>query len=241
MTIPILFIPKTRFKKFLIIEKKYSCRKEIVPIGCDCHPAFTLKKLNIRNKSLPFDWLNTDSIKGLQFISENLKNDFSGFLDSLYRNHRGQIVSEKYPYAEFLHEKKLIEQQSDRDKFIRRIDRLKRLLDNEIYYLYNVKSDSLKSQTEVDSFYQSVIDFTSLLKNNQVLCIYIRYDESLEENESHCKKLLESLSGIKNVKIANYIREKKNEGIWGNKKYYPALYKALGIKIRLSFPRIYIK
>lgn len=172
-------MPKSRFKKFLFIEKNYSCRKEIIPIGCDCHPTYTLQKLYIRTKSLPFDWLNTNSIKGLEFVSENFKNDFIDFLRNLYINDRGHIVSEKYPYAEFMHEKNIIKQKSERDKFIRRIGRIKRLLNNEIYFLYNLTSSSLNSQKEVDSFYKSVIKFTNLLKNNQVLCIYIRYDESL--------------------------------------------------------------
>ncbi|MBK7240512.1 MAG: hypothetical protein IPI00_10090 [Flavobacteriales bacterium] len=110
----------------------------MIPLGCDCHPAYALQKLNIRNKSLPFDWLNTDSIRGLEFVSENLKNDFIDFLSDLYINSRGHIVSEKYPYAEFMHEKNLIVLKSDKDKFLRRIDRLKSLLNNEIYFIYNV-------------------------------------------------------------------------------------------------------
>ena len=214
---------------------------EIIPIGCDCHPAYTLQKLNIRKKSLPFDWLNTDSIKGLKFVSENLKNNFIDFLSKLYINTRGHIVSEKYPYAEFIHEKKLIKKKSDKDKFQRRVDRLKPLLNNEVYFLYNITSNSLKSEKNVDDFYKSAIEFTSQLKNNQILCIYIRYDESLKENESHCKKLLKLLSNSKNIKISNYVREKKKEGIWGNEKYYPKLYQSLGIKINLTFPKIYIK
>ena len=241
MKIPIYYIPKTRFKKFLFIEKKYNCKTEIVPVGCDCHPAYTLQKLNIRKKSLPFDWLNTDSIKGLEFVSENLKNNFKDFLSNLYINTRGHIVSEKYPYSEFMHEKKLIEQKSDKDKFLRRIGRLKQLLNNEIYFLYNITSNSLDSEKNVDDFYKSVIEFNSQLKNNQILCIYIRYDESLKENENHCKKLIKLLSNSKNIKISNYVREKKKEGIWGNEKYYPVLYKSLGIKINLTFPKIYIK
>lgn len=241
MKIPIYYIPKTRFKKFLFVEKKYNCRTEIVPVGCDCHPAYTLQKLNIRKKSLPFDWLNTESIKGLEFVSENLKNNFKYFLSNLYINKRGHIVSKKYPYSEFIHEKKLIEQKSNKEKFLRRIDRLKQLLNNEIYFLHNITSNSLQSEKNVDDFYQSVIEFKSQLKNNQILCIYIRYDESLNENENYCKKLITLLSNFRNIKISNYVREKKKEGIWGNEKYYPALYKSLGIKINLTFPKIYIK
>ena len=225
----------------MFIEKKYKCGKEIIPLGCDCHPSNKKKKLNIRNKSLPFDWLNTESIRGLEFVSENLKNDFIDFLSDLYINSRGHIVSEKYPYAEFMHEKNLIVLKSDKDKFLRRIDRLKSLLNNEIYFIYNVASDSLGSENAVEEFYNSVLEFNAQLKNTQILCIYIRYDESLKENESHCQKLVDSLASFSKINITNYVREKNKEGIWGNEKHYPALFRSLGIKIHLTFPKIYLK
>lgn len=241
MRILIFYIPKTRFKKFLFIEKRYKCRKEIIPIGCDCHPAYTLHELNIRKNSLPFDWLNTNPIKGLKFVSDNLENNFIDFLEKLFKNSKGHIVSEKYPYAEFMHEKKLIECKSERDKYIRRINRFQKLINKEVYFLYNVTSNSLESEKHVKEFYNSVLDFSSQIKKNQLLCIYIRYNENLKENDSYCLMLMELLMDIKNVKIVNYIREKDKEGIWGNKKYYPALYKSLGIKIYLTYPKIYLK
>lgn len=85
------------------------------------------------------------------------------------------------------------------------------------------------------------IDFNSQLNGKQFHCIYIWYDENLKENQNNCEMLLALLGKIKNIKITNYIREKEKEGIWGNEKKYPTLYKALGIKIHLRFPKIYIK
>lgn len=241
MKIPIFYIPKTRFKKFLFVENRYKCKKEIIPIGCDCHPAYTLQKLNIRKQSLPFDWLNTSPIKGIKFVSDNIETNFINFFNNLYKNPRGHIVSEKYPYAEFIHEKDLIMNKSDRDKFIRRIKRFQELLKKETYYLYNVTSNSLESEKHVLEFYNSVLGFMAHLKNNQTLFIYIRYDENLKENDFYCNMLTKLLTKVQNVKIVNYIREKSKEGIWGNEKHYPALYKSLGIKIHLIFPKIYLK
>lgn len=241
MRIPIFYIPKTRFKKFVIVERRYKCNKEIIPLGCDCHPAHTLQKLNIRKTSLPFDWLNNDPIKSLLFVRENIETNFRDFLANLFRNARGHIVSEKYPYAEFMHEKNLVENKSDRDKFIRRIERFQHFLEKEVYFLYNITSESLESEKNVYEFYNSVLEFSSLIRPKQTLCIYIRYDESLNENKIHCDKLLELLKEVKSVQTVNYIRNIKKEGLWGNPKFYLSLYSSLGIKVHLAFPRIYLK
>jgi hypothetical protein len=240
MKIPILYIPKTRFKKYLSVEKTFKSKKPIIPIGCDCHPAYTLQKLHIRQDSLPFDWLNTDPIQGLKYVSNNLATSFDGFISGLYKNKRGHIVANKYPYAEFVHEQNLIESKLDREKFGRRINRLAKLKDKACYYLYTIPSFSLKSETQVLEFYKSVREFASHLKSHQNLCIYIRYDESLNEQKNNCEMLLELLRKTKNVNSSNYIRKKSKQGIWGDKNEYPRLYKSLGIEISLGIPKVKI-
>lgn len=241
MKIPIIYIPKTRFKRFLMIEKRFKLKNEVIPIGCDCHPAYTLQKLNLRKQSLPFDWLNTNPILGLSFVLKNMQTDFSGFLKGLRKNERGYVVSDEYPYAEFMHEKNLIENSLDREKFTRRIDRFQKLKDKDCYYLYNTTSSSLKSERQVIELYKSAVEFVSQINEKQILCIYIRYDENLMENQNNCEMLLELLGKIKNVKAVNYIREKDKEGIWGNENKYPALYKSLGIKLKKTIPKMYVK
>ena len=105
MKIPLIYIPKMRFKKFLNIEKNYKSPSQIIPIGCDCHPAYVLDKLNIRKFSLPFDWLCIDPIRCLWYVADNIESNFEHFIKNLYRNENGYIVSEKYSFAEFMHEK----------------------------------------------------------------------------------------------------------------------------------------
>lgn len=241
MKIPIIYIPKTRFKRFLIIEKRFKSNKEIIPIGCDCHPAYTLQKLNLRKQSLPFDWLNTNPILGLSFVLNNIQTDFSGFLKGLSKNERGHVVSAEYPYAEFMHEKNLIDNSQDREKFTRRIDRFQKLKDKDCYYLYNTTSSSLKSERQVIELYNSTVEFVSQINKKQMLCIYIRYDETLLENQKNCEMLLDLLGKIEKVKAVNYVREKDKEGIWGNENTYPTLYKSLGIKLRKTVPKMYVK
>ena len=241
MKIPLIYIPKTRFKKFIYFEKKYFCNNEIIPIGCDCHPAYTLQKLNIRKRSLPLDWLNTDAVKGLEFVNENIANNFRDFLSGLYKNDRGHVVSKQFPYAEFMHEENLIESETDRAKFKRRIQKFLKLKHERAYYLYNVTSEALTSDKIVMEFYNSAVKFQSNLERKQLLCIYIRYDESYNENYTYCDKLLNSLKNTKKIKATKYLREREKEGIWGNEKKYSKLYRSLGIKIYLTFPKMFIK
>ena len=241
MKITLLYVPKVKIKICLCIERRYKSNREIIPIGSDCHPAYTLQKMNLRKYSLPFDWLLTNSVKGLKLVSDNIKSDFKYFLSDLYENERGRVVSKKYPFTEFYHEKYLIENPDSILKFTRRISRFKKKLDEEVYFLYCVNSNSLKSNSLTKELYESVIEFSSLLKSNQLLLIYIRYDESLNENRNNCQRILRKVKSLENVRIVNYIREKKKEGIWGNEKHYPLLYKALGIKLSQTFPKLSIE
>ena len=80
MRIPLIYIPKTRYKKFLHIEKRYNSDKLIIPLGCDCHPAFMLDSLHLRTTSLPFDWLNIDPIRTFEYVTENINDSFENFL-----------------------------------------------------------------------------------------------------------------------------------------------------------------
>lgn len=190
---------------------------------------------------MPFDWLNTDPIRGISFVSDNIRYNFESFLSKLFKKQDGNIVSEKYPYAEFIHEKNLIESQADRDKFSNRITRFQKLLDKKIYFLYNVTSVALSTEEQVLSLYNSALEFTKQLKTNQFLCVYIRYNEKLSENQDQCLLLANLLSKEPKVKLSHYVREMSAYGLWGRADKYPILYKELGIKIKRTFPRMYLK
>lgn len=239
--VPILFNPRTGNRKYIIAERRYRCHKEIIPLGCDCHPAYALQSLNIRKQSLPFDWLNTDPVKGLAYVVDNIENKFQYFLADLERNEDGHIVSARYSYAEFMHEKSLIENEADKQKFSRRIKRFQELIHQDAIFIYNITSESLKSAAEVRKFYDSVTRFERLMSAGQILSIYIRHDESLEDNRVFCDELIEKVKEINKVSIASYITEKEKFGLWGNKKAYPRLFNLLGIDLHYSFPKVYVK
>lgn len=240
MKIPIIILPK--FKKFLFIENNFVSKNKIIPIGCDCHPAYMLSKLNLRKSSMPFDWLNTDPVLGIQYVFDNFKSNFNLFLEDLVLNEKGNIISKNYPNTEFLHEKDLIENPISRLKFSRRIERfLNFYLYNNCFFLYNVTSQSLDNSNKVIEFTKSIEDFSSLIKKNDKIFIYIRYDESFKENVFHCEKVYQNLQSIDKVSVVKYIRYLSDYGGWGNEKKYYALFQKLGINLKLTFPKIYFK
>lgn len=240
MKIPFIILPG--YRKHLVIEKKFRTNNVIIPIGCDCHPCHTLVKLNIRKHSLPFDWLNTDPILGIKYVSDHLKTDFSDFLSDLELNENQNVVSANYPFAEFLHEKDLIENDSTRIKFKRRIDRFLNLYEsNDCFFLYNLTSESLIDSEKAKMAVNFTKTLSDQIKTNDKIFIYIRYDESQSENEIFCNQVFNEISLINKVSAAKYIRNLKNYGGWGNEKKYYDLYENLGIKLKKVFPRIYLK
>ena len=58
------------FKYVLKVSRQFKPTKAIIPIGCDCHPAYMLDKVKIRKESLPFDWLDTEPLLALQYAFE---------------------------------------------------------------------------------------------------------------------------------------------------------------------------
>lgn len=240
MRLPILYIPKTRFKKFLHIEKKYKSVNTIIPIGSDCHPAYILQTLFLRKNSLPFDWLNINPISSLKYINDNIQNQFKDFLVEPQKNERGYLVSKKYPDAEFMHEKELNTKESI-EKFDRRIIRLIKIVKTEkVIYLHNLPVNSIKSENDIREYIQNVKYFFDNINLDSTLHIYLRYDENEEENSFLINKLTVELNKLR-IKYCKYVRKLNDFGIWGNKEDYPNFIKSLQIDIKMTFPKIYIK
>ena len=135
MKIPILAIGNNRI--YLYIEKRYTASLPIIPIGCDCHPAYVLKSLHIRNISFPFDWLNTKPSTGIDYVNRNIKSEFSNFLDKLTRNKDGNIVSDWYRHTEFLHYDRLIDNKKLVLKLLQRAKRFMEFYNNKECIFFN--------------------------------------------------------------------------------------------------------
>ena len=86
----------------------------IIPIGVDCGNAEFLKRHNLRNFSLPFDWLVT-----YNGISNIIKNDFNGFIpgptEIFVPNYDTLFLHNNFP--------------EDNETMIRRINRFKNILE----------------------------------------------------------------------------------------------------------------
>jgi hypothetical protein len=180
---------------------------------------------------------------GIEFVNRNILSDFQFFLEDLKINERGYIVSEKFDYSEFMHEKNLISNLDSKAKFNRRINRFTDTIKNEsVFYLYNITSVSINSKICVDKFFEDVIYFMSLIKETDKLHIYIRFDESYEENHIYCSLLLDKLNQLKNVKSIYYLRETSKYGTWGNESQYKKILNLFDIKIKSRFfPKFYLK
>lgn len=86
----------------------------ILPIGVDCGNAEFLKKNNIRNFALPFDWVVT-----YNGVSNIIANDFYNFIPNNYENYNN-IYSISFPHNKF---------PDDNEKIVRRINRFKNILE----------------------------------------------------------------------------------------------------------------
>lgn len=242
MKIPLVYIPRTRYKYFLEIKKRYKSEKHIIPIGKDCHAAHSLDILNIRNQSLPYDWIRLKSILGLQIVSENIKEDFKYFLYNLKKNDKGNTFAEKYPDAEFTHSKAVLDNPKLRETYEKRCKRLLDIIKSKsVAYLYVLELGDFKDISDVNFFHETVLKFKEILKLEDSLHIYIRFDENIDSNSEISKELLLKVQTINQVFITTYIREKQKYGIWGNEKRYPKLYQKLNLNITQVFPKIYIK
>ncbi len=80
----------------------------LVSLGCNCHPAWWLRKLNLRGPAMPFDWLLSKPHLGLDFAVTVQDNGFDGWLDGLSVNARGHPVSSRYPAIELFHHHDLV-------------------------------------------------------------------------------------------------------------------------------------
>ena len=243
MKIPLFYIPKTRFKKFLHIEKKYISDEPIIPLGCNCHPAHMLKQLHIRTQSFPFDWLSVHPSKGLNHVCENIEENFSFFLSDLQKNEKGHVYSAKYPCVLFYHEEELIDSPDDREKLYRRVKRfLEFLNDHASRFLYMTTSRVLIDQASVEAIYDSIVRFTRLMKDSDKLYIYIKHEETLDENRMFVDRLMQKVQHLDRTYIAKYLKQTNRFGLWGDKNKFPDVFNRLKLPIRKAvWPKIFLR
>lgn len=233
---------KLPFHYQLKINKQYKPLKSILPIGCDCHPAYMISKLELRNESLPFDWLDTKPSLALHYAFINIKDNFSDFLIDLKKNEKGKVFAEKYPEALFYHFDDLIENVQLQNKIRQRIARFLELRSSKsCYYLHTLPSIGIAKTENLEFVKKSIVNFQSLLKNNDELIIYLRFDESFEEHKENAQLLQDFADSLSQVRLIKYLRFKDKFGIWGDESQYKKLMNELGIKTKFSGLKINIE
>lgn len=242
MKIPLLYIPGTRLKRFLYIEPGYTADKPVISLGCDCHPAWMLRKLHLRKSGCPFDWLDTQAHLGLDYVNQNIRTGFKHYLENIIENANGNIIAERYPHAVMLHETDLSTGSEAKTKLERRVERfVKQFEKGNNRYLYNLPVDKIEDETQANLFISSVQEFITLMKDSDSLHIILRYDEHGEEFPEITQTLLDFLEPNPKVHSAPYVRRLKQHGLWGDPAEYPALFKDLNIPIMRTFTKIYVK
>jgi len=142
--------------------------------------------------------------------------------------------------AEFVHEKELIGNHAQIEKFKRRILKFAKFIHKDNTYLYCLNSSSISDQNQAIYFLTTIKDFLGVISENSTLCVYIRYDNDKNFKSDFCNSIKSSAENSNQVQIVNYCRDLDVFGIWGNERTYPILLKSLGIKIRITFPRFTI-
>ena len=240
MRIPLIYVPKTRIKVFLNIDKQFKSDYYIVPLGYDCHTAHTLDMLGLRKVSLPFDWIGMFSLKTFEFVTEKINDKFVDFLKDMKKNEEGHYISEKYPFLLSIHHNQLDSVESI-NKFKRRSNRFLKIIENDnVIFLHNLNVDSIRDEKDIEQYIESIRLFQSTVNPNHSLRIYLRYDNDLSENGVLADKMFSELVKL-NVKTVKYVRDLKTYGNWGNKALYHQLYKDLEIPLKMKFPKFYIK
>ncbi|NSL87198.1 DUF1796 family putative cysteine peptidase [Chitinophaga solisilvae] len=200
-------------------------RKEvIIPLGCDCHPAYVLARLGHRKRSLPFDWISLHPLTALAYVHENIITDFRYFLHSLQRNEEGHVYAERFPETTFYHHGDIIDKKKTYRAFVRRGRRfMKYVRKRRCTYLYNIASVNVDSPESVQQLTAAAVLFCNVLKKDDRCWIYIRYDESYEENRLYCDMLYEALRKTGRIAVVRYIRYKEKFDIWGDETAYQQL------------------
>ena len=145
-----------------------------MPIGCDCHPAYMLSKLELRNKSLPFDWLDTKPHLALRYAYETIKTEFQFFLTDLTKNEEGKVFSQKHPEALFYHFDDLIENKILQNKIQERSQRFLKVYKKQpCYFVHTLTSQTIANKEDLELSIAAITQFKILLKPNDELLLYL--------------------------------------------------------------------
>ncbi|MGZ4097847.1 MAG: DUF1796 family putative cysteine peptidase [Bacteroidia bacterium] len=226
----------------LVFEKRFFTKETVISLGCNCHPAHTLDSMRFRTQSMPFDWLLTDGVMGVEYVCDNIKNEFKYYTRDLKKDENNNVYASRYKYSVFFQhanahtDNKVVEILNKRAARFLNVFKTKPCV-----FLYCAPAASFTSNESAQKLKASVDELMTIIKPEDRLLVYITCDESLDENKIYCNLLLSELNKINRVRCAKFLLEAKKYGLWGYANNYSLLFKELSLNIRSGFPKLSFK
>lgn len=155
----------------------------VCPLGTKCHAAYFLKKNNLRQNALPFDWIRSD----LYFINYCLDYGFELFFSNNYKKHKGGWINDDYKGGSIFFHKKPIE---NIDYFKRCILRFMNLLSCEkrkLFVLFFLNEQL--NEKKIKQIKQFVINFDNFTSNYKLFCLFQKCEGVRKYNFFRNKKV----------------------------------------------------
>ena len=185
----------------------------IISLGCNCHPAYWLRKTGLASQSLPFDWLLTPAHLGLDYVVQVYRNRFADFLEDLKLNKRSHPVSSKYPNTELFHHHALInddlrKRSEEEEKLSRRALRFMELVQEPVVFLYCYPVDVRSTRADRLARFSLSVDRLLEIFLHARLHVYLMYDTDNalpSEFISHRERFV----------VHSYKRDSSVDKLWG--------------------------
>jgi len=137
----------------------------IIPVGIDCGITDALRKLNLRDIALPFDWNVTYS-----GVADIIKNDFESFVPvrrfGIQKDKTESCVFNKYDVL-FIHEDWQNKKSEEQEKYYKRIARFKEILESTHDTIYFIRKGHM-FHTHREYYFkndiESVVELAQVLK-----------------------------------------------------------------------------
>jgi hypothetical protein len=191
----------------------------IISLGCNCHPAYWLKKTKLNCQTFPFDWLLMRRPHlGIDYILDVYQKLFSDFTQDLTWNQRGHPVAKNYPLTEFFHHHSLLSEQVEdaileREKLRRRIERFVQAVKRPVkfVYCYFLYGESM-SESAITHFSRSVDRLLQQWQQAELLVYFLSDDKTSLQ--------LPILPVRKRLSVELYYRDKEIDKNWGAEPYF---------------------
>lgn len=153
-----------------------------ISLGPNCHAAGNLRNLKNRSFSSPFDWNLTKENFGIQYVNDNINNNFEFYAKDLEYNDKNKVISKHYPNSVFFHHNPL-KDNSLIETFSRRTKRFMDLIsepNNIITFLYYYQLTEYNQKKKFDILFKSIkeLENNNKIKSKFKLVIYVANDDN---------------------------------------------------------------